>query len=37
MKGYSKVGSSRGRTAYRTPATFRYRKYVTVSKIKSGR
>lgn len=35
MKGYSKIGGHKGRTAYRTPATFRYRKYVTVSKIKS--
>lgn len=28
MKNYAKVGNRRGRPAYRTPASFRYRAYL---------
>lgn len=30
MKNYAKVGSKRGRPAYRTQAAFRFRKYVSL-------
>lgn len=37
MKDYAKVGNKRGRPAYRTQATFRYRKYLSNIKTKSGK
>jgi|GEM_PF-777355 len=33
MKNYSKVGKRTGRPAYRTPSSFRYKKYVQVRAI----
>ena len=35
MKNYSKIGNRKGKPAYRTPAGFRYRKYVQVISIKN--
>lgn len=35
MKNYAKVGNKPGRPAYRTPAQFRYKKFVETTKIKS--
>lgn len=35
MKNYAKVGNRKGLPAYRTPATFRYRKYLKLIKIKN--
>lgn len=33
MKNYAKVWGKKGKPAYRTPSSFRYRKFVKVSKI----
>lgn len=35
MTNYSKVGNRNGKPAYRTPSSFRYRKYVKILKIRS--
>jgi hypothetical protein len=37
MKKHSKVGNRPGKPAYRTPALFRFRKYLKVQKVKSTR
>jgi hypothetical protein len=37
MKNYAKIGNRQGKPAYRTPATFRYRKYLKNVKIKAER
>jgi len=37
MRNYAKVGARPGRPAYRTPALFRYRKYVETVKSKIRR
>ncbi len=34
MKNYAKVGNRKGRPAYRTPASFRYRQCLKVTKAK---
>jgi len=34
MKDYAKVGKRQGKPAYRTPASFRFRKSLKISKIK---
>jgi len=34
MKNYAKIGNRRGKPAYRTPASFRYRKYLKTAKSK---
>lgn len=35
MKNYAKVGKRRGKPAYRTPASFRYRQCLKVRKAKT--
>lgn len=35
MRNYAKVGARPGRPAYRTPALFRYRKYIETVKTKT--
>jgi hypothetical protein len=35
MKNYAKVGNKKGRPAFRTPATFRYRAYLKVAGTKN--
>ncbi len=37
MANYSKVGNRAGKPAYRTPSSFRYRKYIKNLKIRSKR
>ena len=34
MKNYAKIGNRKGKPAYRTPAVFRFRQYLKISKIK---
>ena len=34
MRSYHKIGKQKDRPAYRTPAGFRYRKYLKIAKIK---
>lgn len=37
MKNYSSARAVKGKTAYRTPSVFRYKQYLKVAKIKSGK
>ena len=37
MKNYAKIGSGKGKPAYRTPSSFRFGKYQSLSKIKTDR
>ena len=37
MKDYAKVGKRQGLPAYRTAASFRYRKYLLTAKTKSNK